>query len=162
MSSKRFGPRRVSLPLLCIIASVVTLGTALNAIADNNVVEHKNRQTVRSTIDKSGNTFTCFGRNTVDPGFSISSVVVSTVCQYKSGGNWHDFERPPSNGESVVRIAEETYTDNPCTGTDGGANLGNGLYPIRGQADGYYTIGDAKYPFGNPVHTTNPFYQANC
>jgi hypothetical protein len=161
VSQARVNAGRIAACLIVVVGLLVWSG--LYAFADNSVSRHSNHQTINVDISRSGNTFTCHARNVVDPDISdaqFSSILVSVVCQYKAGGNWFDFERAPANS-TTQRSVEESYTDNPCTASDGGANLANGPHSIRAQADGYWQ-GDVKFAFGRPVNTTKPFPVANC
>jgi hypothetical protein len=87
----------------------------------------------------SGNNFNCSGRNDTTNGNNVDTLGVSYVCQYKdTSGVWHDFEAAPaSTSSNASSTGTHTYSDNPCVSSDGGANLPNGTWDLRGQADGW-------------------------
>lgn len=159
------GRRRVYLGLA--LAAISILVFALPALAANSRTDTNNGNTITVTIGNSGNTFTCSGTNRRSTGQAVPFILVSAVCQYRdTAGGWHDFETAPANSATNAATVSVSYTDNPCIGSDGGANLAAGNWKIRGQADGRYEdpLG-TNHPYngdGGALETTSPFPQASC
>jgi hypothetical protein len=151
--------RRFSFGVFVTTVLVMVSVGIVPAFADHSVRGSSNGNDLRSSITKSGNNFACTGTNTVPGSWTVG---VMTVCQYKSGGTWHDMGNVSGN-DSLNDTVTATYNDNPCTGNDGGANLADGLYPVRARADGYWTTAIGQFNFySGSLHTTSPFYSANC
>src|SRR5581483_5098138 len=118
-----------------------------------------------ATVGHNGNNFTCTGTNRRSAGASVDFILVSAVCQYRdSAGNWHDFATAPATSCSTCASVSVTYNDNPCIGSDGGADLPAGTWSIRGQADGYYINNGVRHDWGDggALPTTSPFPTASC
>lgn len=158
----RHGPWSVPLA----IAMVFVL--AFSAVAANTRTDTDNGNTVTVSIGRSGNDFTCSGTNRRSTGAAVPFILVSAVCQYRdNNGVWHDFESASANSNTNAASVSVSYTDNPCFGSDGGANLPAGSWKIRGQADGRYEnpLG-TNHPYNGPnqgaLATTSPFPTATC
>ncbi len=157
--------RRLSLSTLFSV--VIVLGLTSLALAANSVTFTDGGNKVTATVGHSGNDFTCSGTNQRSNGDSVPLILVSAVCQYRDNLQvWHDFETAPSNSTAGAAVSV-TYTDNPCTASDGGADLPAGTWKIRGQADGRYEqpLG-TNHPFNGPdqsgIATTATYPVANC
>jgi hypothetical protein len=129
------------------IGAVAALGTSLvlvlatSAFAlTKSVSDPMTNMTITVTItNPSGNNLNCTGRNDTTNNDDVDTIGVSEVCQYKDGsGNWHDFETAPGDTQPNSNTSgTHTYSDNPCVGSDGGANLPSGNWDVRGQAGGW-------------------------
>ena len=148
--------------VLAIALAVSLVGVAL---ADHSVQMSDDGNDLRVFLDKNGNDFTCRATNFHANGNPVDLIVVSSVCQYRMNGTWHDFETAPGDSKENADQVSETYGDNPCTNNDGGANLPNGQWAIRSQGDGRWFHNDVNHPFnadGGALETTHPFFEANC
>jgi hypothetical protein len=147
------------------LAVIVLTVMAAAALAANSVTSTSNGNTLTATVGHSGNDFSCSGTNRRSTGASVDFILASAVCQYQDGsGNWHSFETAPANDCSNCAAVSVTYSDNPCTGSDGGANLPAGTWKIRGRADGYYIDSGVRHDWGNSgaLVTTATYPTASC
>jgi hypothetical protein len=145
------------------VVAVTVMATA--ALAANTVTQTSNGNTLTVTIGHSGNTFTCSATNRRSTGVQVDYMLVSVVCQYRDGaGNWHSFETAVANHCNDCANVSKTYTDNPCTSSDGGANLPAGTWRIRGRADGYYINNGVRHDWGDggALVTTSTYPSASC
>ena len=154
--------RRIRVGIVLSAAVAMVGATGGIALADHDVFLNRNHQSMHVWITKSGNTFTCHATNQdLDPDIEYV-VLVSYICQYRWNGQWWDFEHPDNNRD-VDGFVGGNYTDNPCGGVDGGANLPSGDWKIRAQGDGWTTWSDGEtHQFGAPLATSATYYEAHC
>ena len=156
---------RMRRALAASLALIVCAALATAALAANSVTQTSDGNTLTASVGHSGNDFSCSGTNRRSTGASVPFILVSAVCQYQDlAGSWHSFATAPANDCGPCASVSVTYRDNPCTSSDGGANLPAGTWRIRGRADGYYINNGARHDWGDggALVTTATYPTASC